>query len=139
SWQAMVILGRMSVAATVECPSLRWYDGPGWPGSPCVPDLPAPTRLALRAWQRGPGRAGHRSGGRTRTGDTAIMSRLLCRLSYSAVTGRVGQQSPLRESNPRPSPYHGDALPTELRGRSQRLVRVHKTPSAAKTRWALTQ
>jgi hypothetical protein len=26
-------------------------------------------------------------------------------------------QSPLTESNRRPSPYHGDALPTELRGR----------------------
>jgi hypothetical protein len=25
--------------------------------------------------------------------------------------------SPLTESNRRPSPYHGDALPTELRGR----------------------
>jgi hypothetical protein len=25
-------------------------------------------------------------------------------------------QSPLTESNRRPSPYHGDALPTELRG-----------------------
>ena len=28
-----------------------------------------------------------------------------------------GQWSPLTESNRRPSPYHGDALPTELRGR----------------------
>src|ERR1022692_2846215 len=26
-------------------------------------------------------------------------------------------RSPLTESNRRPSPYHGDALPTELRGR----------------------
>ena len=28
--------------------------------------------------------------------------------------------SPLTESNRRPSPYHGDALPTELRGRGSR-------------------
>jgi hypothetical protein len=33
--------------------------------------------------------------------------------------------SPLTESNRRPSPYHGDALPTELRGPSRRkLVRL---------------
>src|SRR5689334_4679813 len=32
-------------------------------------------------------------------------------------TGRASVQSPLTESNRRPSPYHGDALPTELRGR----------------------
>ena len=30
--------------------------------------------------------------------------------------------SPLTELNCRPSPYHGDALPTELRGLSQRLI-----------------
>src|SRR5256714_11285470 len=29
-----------------------------------------------------------------------------------------GDPSPLTESNRRPSPYHGDALPTELRGRA---------------------
>jgi hypothetical protein len=29
--------------------------------------------------------------------------------------------SPLTESNRRPSPYHGDALPTELRGHSRRI------------------
>src|SRR5947207_7647282 len=40
------------------------------------------------------------------------MSRLLCQLSYTA----VALPSPLTESNRRPSPYHGDALPTELRG-----------------------
>src|SRR5664279_3016565 len=32
------------------------------------------------------------------------------------------RQSPNRESNPRPSPYHGDALPTELLGRPRYLV-----------------
>ena len=31
-----------------------------------------------------------RSGGRNRTGDTAIMSRLLCRLSYTAVEPPYG-------------------------------------------------
>src|SRR3954451_11397544 len=50
------------------------------------------------------------------------MSRLLYQLSYSAWVparlARLGRadQSPDRESNPRPSPYHGDALPTELSG-----------------------
>src|SRR6185437_10355370 len=29
---------------------------------------------------------------------------------------------PLYESNPKPSPYHGDALPTELRGAGQALA-----------------
>src|SRR3954447_14077790 len=48
------------------------------------------------------------------------MSRLLCHLSYTAESGSDGALnpwSPLTESNRRPSPYHGDALPTELRGR----------------------
>src|SRR4051812_18402766 len=31
-------------------------------------------------------------------------------------------QSPFTESNRRPSPYHGDALPTELKGRARRAV-----------------
>src|SRR6476620_605225 len=30
--------------------------------------------------------------------------------------------SPFTESNRRPSPYHGDALPTELKGRARRAV-----------------
>src|SRR4051812_16446938 len=48
------------------------------------------------------------------------MSRLLCHLSYTAAGGldvSSPVSSPLTESNRRPSPYHGDALPTELRGR----------------------
>ncbi len=36
--------------------------------------------------------------------------------------------SPLTESNRRPSPYHGDALPTELRGRTPGLRTVPATP-----------
>ena len=50
------------------------------------------------------------------------MSRLLCQLSYTAAP-RPSQPgwSPLTESNRRPSPYHGDALPTELRGRAPEL------------------
>src|SRR5580704_5527899 len=32
-------------------------------------------------------------------------------------TKKPSELSPLTESNRRPSPYHGDALPTELRGR----------------------
>src|SRR4051794_27621619 len=53
------------------------------------------------------------------------MSRLLCQTELprrggpgTAAAGAVrNPQSPLTESNRRPSPYHGDALPTELRGR----------------------
>src|SRR6266487_1397688 len=38
-----------------------------------------------------------------------------------------GDQSPLTESNRRPSPYHGDALPTELRGQlSHVLAHAHR-------------
>src|SRR3984893_13315256 len=52
------------------------------------------------------------------------MSRLLCQLSYAAL-GWSGAAptvpSPLSESNRRHQPYHGCALPTELRGRAGRL------------------
>src|SRR6476469_10045030 len=63
------------------------------------------------------------------------MSRLLYQLSYSAGPGppsetpsrRLGRRrrssSPNTESNRRPSPYHGDALPTELLG--QQSTRLH--------------
>src|SRR3954469_3577227 len=57
------------------------------------------------------------------------MSRLLYQLSYSAMPGTAdpkihcAAQSPNRESNPRPSPYHGDALPSELLGRGQQVTR----------------
>src|SRR4051794_24748608 len=51
------------------------------------------------------------------------MSRLLCQLSYTAANAspRSGRhlQSPNTESNRRPSPYHGDALPTELLGHAR--------------------
>src|SRR4051794_15744464 len=41
--------------------------------------------------------------------------------------GGISRWSPLTESNRRPSPYHGDALPTELRGHaaSARSVTIH--------------
>ena len=40
-------------------------------------------------------------------------------LSYAAgLVAGVAGKSPLTESNRGPSPYHGDALPSELRGRS---------------------
>src|SRR5829696_165757 len=50
-----------------------------------------------------------------RRDDHAARSRRLDR-SVSFVT------SPFTESNRRPSPYHGDALPTELKGRARRAV-----------------
>src|SRR4051795_964945 len=41
-------------------------------------------------------------------------------------------QSPFTESNRRPSPYHGDALPTELKGPAPRSCRrLYLTPSAS--------
>ena len=43
------------------------------------------------------------------------------------MSGRLhpdARQSPDRESNPRPSPYHGDALPTELSGQRRRGYRT---------------
>src|SRR6195952_2078751 len=36
--------------------------------------------------------------------------------------------SPLTESNRRPSPYHGDALPSELRGHSRASFEGHSRP-----------
>src|ERR1700710_361106 len=62
------------------------------------------------------------------------MSRLLCQaelLRRQAMNSRPDDpsqdqvrvpptSSPFTESNRRPSPYHGDALPTELKGRSRR-------------------
>ncbi len=58
------------------------------------------------------------------------MSRLLYRLSYTALMYgsphpkvRISpHQSPNTESNRRPSPYHGDALPTELLGRAMKTL-----------------
>src|SRR5947208_405159 len=44
------------------------------------------------------------------------MPRSCCQMSRS--------ESPLWESNPRHQPYHGCALPTELRGRAGRQVAV---------------
>src|SRR4051794_32512288 len=65
------------------------------------------------------------------------MSRLLCQAellrrqamnAWIGVTRRPGSSvqmpatsSPFTESNRRPSPYHGDALPTELKGRSPKV------------------
>src|SRR4051812_23675260 len=50
------------------------------------------------------------------------MSRLLCltELPRRGPSRQRDCRSPLTESNRRPSPYHGDALPTELRGRRTR-------------------
>src|SRR3954463_12620342 len=45
------------------------------------------------------------------------MSRLLYQAELHRQANVWAGQSPLTESNRRPSPYHGDALPTELRGR----------------------
>jgi hypothetical protein len=40
-----------------------------------------------------------------------------CRPGHPSEREERTDESPDRESNPRPSPYHGDALPTELSGR----------------------
>src|SRR5215213_4502327 len=69
------------------------------------------------------------------------MSRLLYRLSYTAemrsappTGGNLSHQSPNTESNRRPSPYHGDALPTELLGRAMKTL--HGRPPFAQIRFA---
>src|SRR5215470_17302474 len=41
--------------------------------------------------------------------------------------------SPLTESNRRPSPYHGDALPTELRGHGGQRPQVRRSTSKRTT------
>src|SRR3712207_5820429 len=69
------------------------------------------------------------------------MSRLLYQAElHRRVTARSGLStgpvvvlvptSPFTESNRRPSPYHGDALPTELKGRARERVNPTK-PLAA--------
>src|SRR5438094_769886 len=50
---------------------------------------------------------------RNRTGDLVLTKDALCRLSYASTSGRRG-------SNPRPSAWKADALPTELRPRARR-------------------
>src|SRR3954464_11248663 len=61
------------------------------------------------------------SGGGTRTRDPTIMSRVLLPtelLRRAKRAYRACPTSPLTDLNRRPLPYHGSALPTELRGRS---------------------
>src|SRR2546427_9212280 len=50
---------------------------------------------------------------RNRTGDLVLTKDALYRLSYASISGRRG-------SNPRPSAWKADALPTELRPRARR-------------------
>src|SRR5262245_3429469 len=60
-----------------------------------------------------------RSGGGARTRDLTIMSRALSPTELLRRVRRVRRPvpaSPLADSNRRPLPYHGSALPTELRG-----------------------
>src|SRR5215831_9436172 len=73
------------------------------------------------------------SGGGTRTRDPTIMSRVLLPtelLRRAERARRPVPASPLTDLNRRPLPYHGSALPTELRGRSQRsLAEAARLPS----------
>ena len=69
-------------------------------------------------WVDGSG-DGPGSGGGTRTRDPTIMSRVLLPTELLRQCGagpRARPASPLTDSNRRPLPYHGSALPTELRG-----------------------
>ncbi|CAI7975643.1 hypothetical protein FRAHR75_10076 [Frankia sp. Hr75.2] len=45
-----------------------------------------------------------------------------CRSRSCPIPDRL---SPFTESNRRPSPYHGDALPTELKGRARAGLTLH--------------
>src|SRR5215469_17109628 len=49
-----------------------------------------------------------------------IVPHHLWRIFDAGIENSAMEWSPLTESNRRPSPYHGDALPTELRGRQRR-------------------
>ena len=70
------------------------------------------------------------------------MSRLLYQLSYTAVRpadgttghGRTCRTSPFTESNRRPSPYHGDALPSELKGHRTACMDQRVRPCRGYTR-----
>src|SRR5260221_14289243 len=73
------------------------------------------------------------SGGGIRTRDPTIMSRVLLPtelLRRVEADHRPAPPSPLTDSNRRPLPYHGSALPTELRGRSRaRLAEPRGLPA----------
>jgi hypothetical protein len=61
----------------------------------------------------------------------------LCLVGQPQLSVRVPQlqdfsRSPLTDSNRRPPPYHGGALPTELRGRNRQSSRVEGDPSSAR-------
>ena len=79
------------------------------------------------------------SGGGTRTRDPTIMSRVLLPtelLRHVEAGPRARPGSPLTDSNRRPLPYHGSALPTELRGQGPARIagaarRPPRTPSRA--------
>ena len=73
------------------------------------------------------------SGGGIRTRDPTIMSRVLLptELLRRVEAGhRPAPASPLTDSNRRPLPYHGSALPTELRGRGRQDSRAAARPGA---------
>jgi hypothetical protein len=72
---ARVIFGRMSVLAATEVPSSLVAAN--------LERVAEPATAGRTRLRRG-------SGGRTRTGDTAIMSRLLYHLSYTAAAGTPG-------------------------------------------------
>src|SRR3954454_3600436 len=78
------------------------------------------------------------SGGGTRTRDPTIMSRVLLPtelLRHVRRARRPAPASPLTESNRRPLPYHGSALPSELRGQGPRRIAQHLTfPAVRRTR-----
>src|SRR5688572_26961386 len=59
---------------------------------------------------------------RNRTGDLVLTKDALYRLSYASESGRRG-------SNPRPSAWKADALPTELRPRAHNMVGEGFEPS----------
>ena len=83
--------------------------------------------MVLRCWGFGG------SGGGIRTRDPTIMSRVLLptELLRRVEAGhRPAPPSPLTDSNRRPLPYHGSALPTELRGRSRKRLAEHRRAPA---------
>ena len=52
----------------------------------------------------------------------------VCVQASSVAATLGGKPSPLSDSNRRPPPYHGGALPTELRGRSPNCSEGFRNP-----------
>ena len=91
--------------------------------------LTAPNSSARLGWVVDCGSGWLGSGGGTRTRDPTIMSRVLLPTELLRRARRArgpAPASPLTDSNRRPLPYHGSALPTELRGQGPARIAAQR-------------